>query len=60
MSKSKSDAEETRLLARIISFLRSNTEMVVPSNVTRDSSFWDLNFQNTEEVMFGLGNGIDS
>lgn len=42
MTKSKSFAF-ARLLAKMISFLRSNTEMPVPSKVTLDSSLWDLN-----------------
>src|SRR4051794_26247923 len=35
----------------IISRLSSNTEIPVPSNSTREGSFWDLNLKNTEDVM---------
>ena len=41
-TKSKSLAL-VKLFARMISFFRSKTEMPVPSKVTLDSSFWDLN-----------------
>ncbi len=35
----------------MISRFNSNTDMPVPSNVTRDGSFWDLNLKNTEDDM---------
>jgi len=35
----------------MISRLSSNTEIPVPSNSTREGSFWDLNLKNTEDVM---------
>ncbi len=48
MESSKSVPSPRRFIV-IISRFNSKTEIPVPSKVTRDGSFWDLNRKNTEE-----------
>ncbi len=50
MARSKSVPSPRRLML-IISRFNSNTEIPVPSKVTREGSFWDLNLKKTEEDM---------
>ena len=38
-------------LLMMISRFSSNTEIPVPSNSTREGSFWDLNLKKTEDDM---------
>ena len=52
MISSKSVPSPSRLSAMISRF-NSKTEMPVPSKVTRDGSFWDLNLKKTEEDIAG-------
>lgn len=48
IESSKSVPSPRRFIV-IISRFNSKTEIPVPSKVTRDGSFWDLNRKNTEE-----------
>jgi hypothetical protein len=48
MAKSKSEPSPN-LLIWMICLLSSNTEIPVPSKVTRDGSFCDLNLKKTED-----------
>ena len=47
---SKSAPSPSRLIV-MISLFSSNTEIPVPSNITRDGSFWDLKRKKTEEAI---------